>query len=211
MHWAFGHPGGALLHFSKLLSRVEPTTSCTHLFSRRLPHARRWAPGRSHEQCALRPQQRPPQAANRILLSSEVIPHKCITRGVTHRRGARSSLSPPLFDSLGEAGVQGQTPEAEAGWEGSQERRAGRSNAGSEERACPGAREGAGSTRHQGGEGVRTVCINSPKAPRIWHLPVITALLLFLTFMKTFIFSTANFNPFSNRPFLAMSRYDLLP
>lgn len=65
--------------------------------------------------------------------------------------------------------------------------------------------------QRQGGKGVRAVFINSPKAPRIWHLPVITALLLFLTFMKTFIFSTANFKPFSNRPFLAMSRYDLLP
>lgn len=126
MHWAFGHPGGALLHFSKLLSRVELTTSCTHLFSRPLPHARRWAPGRSHEQCALRPQQRPPQAANCILLSSEVIPHKCITRGVTHRRGAQSSLSPPLFDSLGEAGVQGQTPPRGGSWVGGEPGETGR-------------------------------------------------------------------------------------
>ena len=131
-------------------------------------------------------------------------------RGRTTQAGGLGPVSPDAcLPRSGRRGSKGRPPRRKLGGRGA--RRDGQGEATRAQRRQPAQEPRKARAQHQGSKGIRAVFIHSLKAPRIWHLPVITALLLFLTFMKTFIFSTANFKPFSNQPFLAMSRYDLLP
>lgn len=111
-------------------------------------------------------------------------------------------LTAERLRSLGGKGAPDSSP-PRASWVVEEPGEKGCVDTSSEERAWRQSREDPGSGH---GSGCPAVFINPLKVPRLGFLLVITALILL-----TFVFSMDNFKSFSNQPFLATSRYDLLP